>query len=891
MTHIFNDKDFQQKLTTEPERLLENLKQVLQEAQGAIRLAFEAGAGTTETVSARAQLIDQILTCLFDHYFSDCAQNVSLIAVGGYGRGELHPASDIDLMLLLQDSETDQTREKLEQFLMLLWDSGLEIGHSVRTLEECVDEARKDITVMTNLMESRILSGNAALFNRLLQATGADQLWNSKDFFRAKLEEQTLRHRKFGDTAYNLEPDIKENPGGLRDLQMIGWVAKRHFGTPILSELVRHHFLSQAEYETLHECQTYLWKIRIHLHYITGRHEDRLLFDYQKQLAQIFGYEDGENNLAIEQFMQRYYRTVMELERLNELLLQLFRQKILYADTPEHATDINRRFHVINGYIAARHENIFSEHPSSLLEIFLILELHPEIRGVHAQTIRLIRENSHLIDDKFRASQTARQLFIDIITQPRGVTHELRRMNRYGILAAYIPAFDKIVGRMQYDLFHAYTVDQHTLFVVRNMRRLSVPNFAHEHPLASGIFHHLKKPELLYLAGLFHDIAKGRGGNHAELGAIDAEKFSLKHGRSTKDSQLVSWLVKKHLIMSSVAQRKDISDPEIIYNFAKEMGTLAHLDYLYLLTLCDMRATNPKQWNSWKDNLLTELYHRTAAALKAGLDNPTQRSIVSHENRTSASRILDRQGIMSEVLNELWADFSDDYFIYHSADEISWHSQTLLDTQQPLPRIKARINSRDEAEIFIYSKEKTGLFAAIVSTLEQLGLNIANARINLTHNHYALNSFKVLEKNGSSPAEQYRISEIVERLNTCLTQTSNPGNNQSSDTTHQTFLRKSRTQKSFSVKTRIRFEQLIGKDVTLLNIVTTDRPGLLASIAQAFTHCDIQIHHAKISTAGEKALDSFHITDSDNNPLLDDDSIKKLKASLISHINQLGQCP
>ncbi len=875
-THIFDAKKFQQTLTAEPGQLLSLLRQTIEHAQTAIQHAFEEGADTLETVTARAQFIDQVLIHIFDHYFSDCDQAVSLIAVGGYGRSELHPASDIDLMLLLQDTETDQTRHKLEQFLMLLWDSGLEIGHSVRTLKECVDEARKDITVITNLMESRILSGDAFLFNRMLEATGPDKIWNSREFFEAKLEEQTLRHRKFGDTAYNLEPNIKENPGGLRDLQMIGWVAKRHFGTRILSELVTHNFLSQAEYETLSECQAYLWKIRIHLHFITNRHEDRLIFDFQKQLAQIFGYEDGENNLAIEQFMQKYYRTVMELERLNELLLQLFRQEILYTDTDEDAITINRRFHIINGNIAACHENVFSEHPSSLLEIFLLLELHPEIFGVHAQTIRLIRENRHLIDDGFRASHIARQLFIDIITQPRGVTHELRRMNRYGILAAYIPAFDKIVGRMQYDLFHTYTVDQHTLFVVRNMRRLSVPGFAHEYPLASGIFHHLKKPELLYLAGLFHDIAKGRGGNHADLGAIDAEEFSTRHGRSAKDSQLVGWLVKNHLLMSMVAQRKDISDPEVIYNFAKEVETLTQLDYLYLLTLCDMRATNPKQWNSWKDNLLSELYHRTATALKAGLDSPTQRNIISHEARTSVSRMLEKQGIVSDVLNKLWANFSDDYFIYHTADEISWHSQILLDKKLKYPKVQARINLRGEAEIFIYTRERAGLFFSIASTLEQLGLNIADAKINITNDNYALNSFKVLEHSGCSPEEAWRITEIIEKLSACL---SDSGSTVSLENLHR-----NRAQKSFNVKTKIRFEQLIGKDVTLLNITTKDRPGLLASIAQAFIDCDIHTHHAKISTAGEKALDSFHITDRNNAPLLDDDTIKNLRTALLRRL-------
>lgn len=873
---IFNENDFTSQLKSKPDQLLILLKQTIQSGQDAIKEAFDKGAGTLEIVNTRAAFIDQVLIQAFNAHFTGCEQPVALIAVGGYGRGELHPASDIDLMLLLKDKETPDTKLKIEQFIMLLWDSKLDIGHSVRTLDECIEEATKDITVVTNLMESRLLVGDESLFNEMTEATGPEHIWNSKDFFKAKLDEQTQRHRKFGDTAYNLEPNIKENPGGLRDLQMIGWVAKRHFGTPILRELADHNFISQSELENLIECKHFLWQIRTHLHFITGKHEDRMLFDLQRQLANSFGYEDGENNLAIEQFMQKYYRTVLELERLNELLLQLFRQEILYTDEQNEPVDINRRFYVINDYIAARHENVFIENPSSLLEIFLIMELHPEIRGVQAHTIRLIREHSHLIDDKFRASKAAKQLFMDIITSTRGVTHELRRMNRYGILAAYIPAFEQIVGRMQYDLFHAYTVDQHTLFVVRNMRRLSVPSFAHEHPLASGIFHHLDKPELLYLAGLFHDIAKGRGGNHADIGAVDAEEFCLNHDCSAEDSEFVGWLVKKHLLMSMVAQRKDISDPEVIFAFAKEMGSLQHLDNLYLLTMCDIRATNPKQWNSWKDNLLSELYHKAAAAIRAGLNSPIQRDIVCHETRTSASRLLTKQGVVSEELNELWMPFSDNYFINHTPDEIYWHSLILLDKEQQLPKINARINQREEAEIFIYSEENENLFAAIATTLEQLGLNIADAKISVTRNNFAINSFKVLEDNGCSPTEQYRMTEIIDKLKSRLAQ---------DDEKVPSNQRLSRTQKNFSVETKIRFDQLVGKDITVLTITSSDRPGLLANIARAFAECNIHIHHAKIATAGEKVLDSFYITDKNHNPLLDDSSMEKLKSTLLKHLN------
>ncbi len=878
-TSIFDAEAFETALRNQPNNILPVFKTAVQTGNAALKSAFEANADTLQLVTSRAQFIDQILTHAFSFIFADCSQSMALVAVGGYGRGELHPASDIDLMLLLGEKETEATRAAIERYLMLLWDIKLEIGHSVRTVNECIDEARADITVATNIMEARLLTGDASLFHTMQTETGPDKIWDSKAFFQAKLDEQVKRHRKYHDTAYNLEPNVKENPGGLRDIQMIGWVAKRHFGANTLEELIDHGFLTRTEYAALTEGQTLLWKIRLCLHHLTGRREDRLLFDLQRQLAQHFGYEDGANNLAIEQFMQRYYRTVMELERLNELLLQLFREAILYGDTQVEPEIINKRFQLVNGYIEARYPEMFKEHPTALLELFVIMTLRPDVCGVRAQTIRLMRENSDLIDDKFRHNETAKQLFIDIIRQPRGVTHELRRMNRYGILAAYLPAFEQIVGRMQYDLFHAYTVDQHTLFVVRNLRRLSVPEFAHEFPLASGIFHHLPKPELLYIAGLFHDIAKGRGGDHAILGAVDAREFCLDHGLEDEDSQLVAWLVEKHLLMSVVAQRKDISDPEVIASFARDMGTQTHLDYLYLLTMCDIRATNPKHWNSWKDNLLTELYHKTANTLRMGLDNPVNREIAVQECQTSALRLLSQEGYTPEDVQNLWHHFTDDYFLHHSRYEAIWHSKLILDTpKQDLPLVKARLSKLGRTEIFIYTKEHDALFAQIASSIDQLGLTIVDAQIMATNDGFTLDTFKVLEENGQNPDDQFRINEIIDRLRKTLTQD-----------TAETIAQErpaSRAQKLFQVKTKIRFEQLPGKDITVMSITTSDRPGLLARIGQAFNDCHIRVHNAKISTAGEKANDSFHITDSQNQPILDEEAIQNLRSSLLEHLSR-----
>ncbi|MCW8853950.1 MAG: [protein-PII] uridylyltransferase [Gammaproteobacteria bacterium] len=875
---IFNDDAFAQALSISSHPL-NDFKTAVSHGRDALKQAFESGSDTIELVRTRAEFIDRILIAAFDHCFNNIEQSIALLAVGGYGRGELHPASDVDLMILLNEKESTNTRHAIEQFLMLLWDSKLEIGHSVRTINECIDEARADITVATNIMEARHLAGDKQLTGEMKGSTGPDQIWDSPSFFQAKLDEQIKRHAKFHDTAYNLEPNIKENPGGLRDIQMIGWVAKRHFGANTLHELVDHDFLTEKEYQALIDGQTLLWQIRLALHHLTGRREDRLLFDLQRELAIQFGYTDGENNLAIETFMQRYYRTVMELERLNELLLQLFREAILYKDQIDKAEIINQRFQLINGYIEVRYPEVFIEHPTALLELFLIMEKKPEICGVRAHTIRLVREHSHLIDETFRQSETAKLLFMDILSQPRGVTHEMRRMNRYGILAAYIPAFEQIVGRMQYDLFHAYTVDQHTLFVVRNMRRLSVPEFSHEYPLASGIFHHLPKPELLYLAGLFHDIAKGRGGRHEELGAIDAEAFCLAHGLNEADSQQVGWLVRKHLLMSMVAQRKDISDPEIVSAFTKEIETQVKLDYLYLLTMCDIRATNPKQWNSWKDNLLSELYHKASSALRIGTDNPVNREAVIHEAQTSAQRLLSQKGFAPERINELWRHFNDDYFLHHSRYEIKWHTQLILDrAANNLPITAARESDKGQIEIFVYTDRQHGLFARIATTIDQLGLTIVDAQLMTTDNKMYLDTFKVLEKDGMNPNPEFRIKEITDRLTATLSDSSSPLREHKQEP--------SRLQKHFTVSTEVNFEQLPGKDITVLNIITNDRPGLLARIAHAFLDCDIRIHNAKIATAGEKANDTFYITNRNDPPLLDQNTCQRLETTLKEYLSE-----
>ena len=519
--------------------------------------AFRAGHLAGELIHWRAGVVDQLLCALWERFIRR-ADGLALIAVGGYGRGELHPHSDVDLLIL--QSECASSADGVEQFITLLWDLGLKIGHSVRTLDECTQRAAEDISILTNLLEARLLAGDGDLLARLQEQTSTAHMWPAREFLQAKLAEQRARHSKFADTEYNLEPNVKSSPGGLRDLQLIGWLARRHSGWVTAEQFTSSGFLTEEESSILLRGQEFMWRVRYALHTLTGREEDRLLFDHQRELARMWGFTDGER-LAVEQFMQVYYRWALALGQLTELLIQNFDQAILRTNTEDEVSILDDNFEIRNGYIAARRTDLFLQRPSALIEVFLQAGNNPDIQGISAPTIRLIREHRHLIDDDFRADPANRALFLQLFSAQHRMTRQLRRMARYGILGKYLPEFGRVVGQMQHDLFHAYTVDAHTLQVIENMRRFLREDSDERFPVTSRVARRLPKKELLYIAGLYHDIGKGRGGDHSELGAADAERFCLDHGLSRRDTNLVTWLVRNHLVMSAFSQRKDISDP------------------------------------------------------------------------------------------------------------------------------------------------------------------------------------------------------------------------------------------------------------------------------------------------------------------------------------------
>ena len=824
----------------------------LKQSQAHLQRLFDRGADIVDLIHQRAYFVDQVLAHLWSQHIPNDIP-ISLLAVGGYGRGELHPYSDIDLLILLQDSISENPPESLSQFLTQLWDIGLEIGHSVRTINECRHLAEQDITIATNLLETRLLCGDNSLFMSLQQLTVTNKTWDEKQFYQNKLDEQKQRHLKYNDTANNLEPNLKESPGGLRDLHVISWIAQQHFSVSNLQGLHEKGFLATNEYEILEQAQHFLWRVRFLMHMLADRKQEKLMIDYQREIAIQLGYQDDENRLAVEHFMKAYYLCARRVEQMNGLLVQLFEENIILAEQPRNITTINRRFQVHNGYLETINSGIFAFRPYAMLELFLILQQNPNIKGVRADTIRQIHAHLHLIDDAFRADIKSRSLFMEIIRQTSGISHEFRRMNKLGILGAYLPMFGVIVGQMQHDLFHTYTVDEHTLFLVRNLRRFSCEEFQDEFPLCSDVFYQLPKPELLYIAGLFHDIAKGRGGDHSKLGVVDATVFCKQHSLSTYDTDIIAFLVRHHLSMSATAQRYDIHDPDVIKKFARTVQTVNRLNYLYLLTVADIRATNENLWNGWRDSLLKQLYHMTRQWIEHEEDAAQNTQEKSHQQRQFALKALSNSPWPTESIAQLWQYYDDDYFLRHSVEDIVRQTEQRLQQPDTDTLVKVRSYDDDETkEIFILTMDQPFVFAAIAAAIEQLQLNILDAKINTASNGDLLNTYIV---NGPERDDNDIIDGIKQQLNNL------------DDIDIYCPVHTPRKMTLFKTAPVINFQVSEQNKHTILELYTHDRPGLISTVAQVFLQCGIQLFNAKLITLVDQVEDVFFITSDTGKPL------------------------
>jgi len=858
---FFDQSRFRRALAEQPHITV--FKDAINAANMQFNRRFVEGEDIRTLVYERALFIDCMLH--YAWYKFEWPESISLEAVGGYGRGELHPASDIDLLILHRPEVLADCEENIGQFFTFLWDIKLEIGSSVRTVKQCIEIARNDITVATNIMESRTLVGDESLRHELLQQSAPNNIWPADAFFRAKWDEQIARHKKYNDTEYNLEPNIKNAPGGLRDIQTVSWVAKRYFQVRTLKQLEGKGFFTEEEFSLLYSGEEYLWRVRYGLHMVAKRAEERLMFDYQRELAKLFGYEDEQGSLAVEQFMHKYYRTVLALRELNDVLLQFLSEAILQKGKCKSVVSINERFQLRDNYIEATHTYVFEENPSALLELFVLMAQNPKIVGVRASTIRLVRESRHLIDEEFRNNPKNTQLFVKLLQYPGGLVEQLKRMLRYGILGLYLPEFGQVTGQMQHDLFHIYTVDAHTLKVVQNMCNFLLPAAKEEFPIAAHIMTRLPRLDLLYMAGLYHDIGKGRGGDHSTLGAVDAEVFCRRHGVSPRETRLVSWLVEKHLLMSSVSQKQDLSDPDVIRNFALSVGDQMHLDYLYALTVADINGTNRELWNTWRASLMRQLYIETKRALRRGLENNIDKQDLIEETQQAAIRKLTRNKMTETQVRDIWRDMGEDYFLRESVTDIVWQTEAMADnSEEPLILIKKTTNRElaGATQIFIRSKNQKNIFVAAASALDHLNLSIQDAKIYSSNSGYTIDTFFVLNQDGKPLGNNPTLSKKIQQT---LQHELSLVDNYSEVISRRT----PRRLKYFAMPTRTSLSHDTVRNCSVLEVITPDRPGLLACIGRVFMQFDIQLLNAKIATLGERVEDIFFIVDSHGEPLLD----------------------
>lgn len=825
----------------------------------------------------RSQFIDQLLEILWRQCgLSD--HQISLIAVGGYGRGSLHPQSDIDLLFLHQQPLTSAVEQAIAHMVQTLWDLRLDVGHSVRTPAQCIEQAAADVTVATSLLEQRYICGDQTLAEQFLWQTQRDFPWTSRAFYQAKYDEQQQRHQRYHGTSYNLEPNVKSNPGGLRDIQTISWIAKRHFHTQSDESLVQHGYISAEELLELREYQQLLGRIRFALHLEADKREDRLLFDYQPGVAARLGYgEPGKR--AVEALMKDYFNAVVGVTELNDMLLQFFEQTILGHSTTPSTQLLDPNFEAIGSLIAARHPEVFAQ-PENLLRCMLLVAEHPAIKQLQAHTIRLLRDARRQLRQPLNNSPACRELFLQLLRHPRGCGEAFRLMHKHQLLAHYLPQWQQIVGQMQFDLFHAYTVDEHTFRLVRNLYRYSQPEAEQEFPLCAEIVANMDKPELLYLAGIFHDIAKGRGGDHSELGELDAINFARQHQLEKADGELIAWLVRNHLVMSVTAQKRDIHDPEVVRQFAEIVSSKRRLDYLYCLTVADIRATNSSLWNNWKATLLENLYQATnnyLAQSKPSAANEMRHRI--HQHQAHAMGLLLSLGFSAQAVNELWSRFTADYFLRHRPEQIAWHSQYILgvenDEQLPLILVGDETN-QGTTELFVYHLEHENLFAAIAAVLDSQALSIHDAQILATRDGYVMDTFVVLQDDGEPLTDIRRIETLKQQLHDVLRQRQQAPNTQR---------RLPRRLRSFTVPTRVDFVSERNPRRTAFELTALDRPGLVARVAKVLQQLDLNILTAKITTVGEQAEDLFIVTTRRNEALTDQQK-QQLREQIVTALDR-----
>ena len=856
------------------------LRALYREQKNAMLDGLRAGGAGTRGIRGAltrlAGLTDAALRSLWQA--NGFGGDLALLAVGGYGRGELFPYSDVDVLLLLPDAadpaRDTALRQRIEAFIGQCWDIGLEIGSSVRTVPECLSVAQGDVTVQTALLEARLIVGNRRLFKGF-QARFSAQL-DALDFFSAKRLEMRQRHAKYEDTPYALEPNIKESPGGLRDLQIILWTARAAGIGGRWEDLHRAGLVTTHELRQLRHNEALLSAIRSRLHLIAARREDRLVFDLQNAVAESFGFQhrladDGRVMLrASEVLMRRYYWAAKAVTQLNQILLQNIEEHLRAArgEAAPEQRRINERFFDKGGMIEVASDDLYQREPHAILETFLLYAKTPGLKGLSARTLRALYNARTVMDHGFRTDPVNRKTFLAILQQPQGITHAFRLMNQTSVLGRYLWVFRRIVGQMQHDLFHVYTVDQHILMVLRNVRRFFIPEHAHEYPFCSQLAAGWDKPWVLYIAALFHDIAKGRGGDHSELGAGEVRRFCREHGVQQADAQLIEFLVSHHLLMSRIAQKEDLSDPEVIEAFARQVGNERYLTALYLLTVADVRGTSPKVWNAWKGKLLEDLYKLTVRTLGGRAPDP---GAVIESRKRQALIQLALASEPQDSHKRLWDTLEVSYFMRHDAGEIAWHTRQLArHAVRPVATkkeaagaggasagtvktfetiVRARLSPVGEGlQVLVYAADQPDLFARICGYFDRAGFSILDAKIHTTRNGRALDTFQII--NPLVPDHNREFIGMVEAELPAAVESQAP-------LPPPRLGRVSRRVKSFPIAPRVDLRPDDKAQRWLLTVTASDRVGLLYSIARVLAAHGINLELAKVSTLGERVEDMF----------------------------------
>ncbi|MCW7541296.1 [protein-PII] uridylyltransferase [Aquabacterium sp. A7-Y] len=814
------------------------------------RQARPSAAAAHRLLKGLARHVDDTLEGLWQHAF--LPKGAALIAVGGYGRGELFPYSDVDVLVLLPDDTTlvhdgnDALKSSIEGFITACWDIGLEIGSSVRTVAECLEEAERDVTVQTALLESRYLCGSKALYQQFRRAY--EGRLEPGAFLRAKTLEMHQRHQKYEDTPYSLEPNCKESPGGLRDLQVVLWVARAAGLGKTWSELAARGLVTPFEVKQLQRNEGMLKLIRARLHLVAGRREDRLVFDLQTSVAETFGFQATKARRASEALMHRYYWAAKAVAQLNQILMLNIEERISGSqDAPMRPIDA--QFFDRAGMLEVASDDLYERDRHAILRTFLVYQETPGIKGLSARTLRALYNARELMDGEFRRDPANRATFLRILKAPLGQTHAFRLMNQTSVLGRYLWVFRRIVGRMQHDLFHVYTVDQHILMVLRNVRRFFVPEHAHEYPFCSQLAAQFEDPYVLYVAALFHDVAKGRGGDHSDLGAEEVRRFCRDHQIPKEHTRLIEFLVRHHLTMSRMAQKEDLSDPDVIQRFVSTVGDERYLTALYLLTVADIRGTSPKVWNAWKGKLLEDLYRLTLRALGGGKPNLDTEI---EARKQEALHTLNLYSLLPGTQEALWKTLELSYFARHDAGDIAWHTRSLwryVATDKPV--VRARLSPIGEGlQVLVYSPDRADLFARICGYFDSAGFSILDAKVHTTKTGYALDTFQVI-----SPSLDHHYRDLISLVETQLGQALvNTG-----PLPEPSRGRLSRRVKSFPVKPRVLLRPDERAQHWLLSVSASDRSGLLYSIARVLAKYGVNLQLAKVTTLGERVEDTFLI--------------------------------